>query len=576
MSIILGLNANHADSSACIIINGRLCSAFEEERFNRIKHWSGLPIESIKNCLSQNNLSFDQITDVAINTNPRSNINEKFFYFLKNYFFGKKKYEILKRLKNKVTLKNKLELVFDKNNNINYHFIDHHAAHIASAYYPSTFKKCLGVSIDGFGDFCSMVIADCDDGKITPFKKIFFPNSLGVFYEAMTQFLGFRNYGDEYKMMGLASYGEPKFYDLIQKNIFNQNSKNDFELNLNFFNFHKNNFQYKFDGSPKQDLLFSKKIHELLPVIKDEQNIENTKLKSDIASSAQKVFENYLFKIFVKYKKDYDNLVYTGGCALNSLANGKVLEKKIFKEIYIPYAPGDNGGAIGAALICHKKNYSQFDTKNLQSPYLGDRYNDEQINDILIKKYSKKITFSLEKNFQILATKTAKLLCDDNVIGWFQGNMEFGPRALGNRSILASPINKNMKSIINKKIKKRESFRPFAPVIIEDKKNEWFENESVSKFMSFVETIKQNQRQKIPAVTHKDGSGRVQTVNKDDNENLYILLNEFYKITNVPVLLNTSFNENEPIVRTPEHAIECFLRNDMDFLIINNFILEKI
>jgi carbamoyltransferase len=569
--VILGINSNHADSSACIIINGKLIAAVEEERFNRIKHWAGFPEKSISFCLQEAGVDFSMIDDVAINTNPLSNVGHKIFYFFKNYITGNKKLEIFKRYKNKFNLKKKLEKKFGTNNKLKLNFIDHHISHISSAFYPSEFQNSLAISIDGFGDFSSLVIAECLDQKIKIKKKMLFPNSLGVFYESMTQLAGFKNYGEEYKLMGLSAFGNPKYYDVLKKNCF---VNDDFyKLNLDLFEFHKKNFSYNFEGQPNQKFLLNKKIYE---IFNDNINYKtNDKdFAKDIASSAQKIFEEALFKIINFYKNKNENLVLSGGCALNSLANGKLAESKIFKNIYVPFCPGDNGGSIGAALYLHKKKYTEIKTTNLQNPYLGKKYNNEEILNTL-EKYKNKIDFKILNNDNDLNDLVCEKLLKENIIGWFQDRMEFGPRALGNRSIISSPIGPNIKNLINSKIKLRESFRPFAPSILEEKVLDWFDNKINSNYMSFVSKIRDDKKSLIPAVTHIDGTGRLQTVNPNQNKKFYNLIKKFYEISDVPILLNTSFNENEPIVMSPENALECFLRTEMDYLVVNNFFINK-
>jgi len=569
--VILGINLNHADSSACIIINGKLIAAVEEERFNRIKHWAGFPEKSISFCLQEAGVDFSMIDDVAINTNPLSNVSHKIFYFLKNYITGKKKLEIFKRYKNKFNLKKKLEKKFGINNKLKLNFIDHHISHISSAFYPSEFQNSLAISIDGFGDFSSLVIAECLDQKIKIKKKMLFPNSLGVFYESMTQLAGFKNYGEEYKLMGLSAFGNPKYYDVLKKNCFINDDI--YKLNLDLFEFHKKNFSYNFEGQPNQKFLLNKKIYE---IFNDNINYStNDKdFAKDIASSTQKIFEEALFKIISSYKNKNENLVLSGGCALNSLANGKLAESKIFKNIYVPFCPGDNGGSIGAALYLHKNKYTEIKTTNLQNPYLGKKYNNEEILNTL-EKYKNKIDYKILNNDNDLNDLVCKKLLNENIIGWFQGRMEFGPRALGNRSIISSPIGPNIKNLINSKIKLRESFRPFAPSILEEKVLDWFDNKINSNYMSFVSKIRNDKKSLIPAVTHIDGTGRLQTVNPKQNKKFYNLIKKFYEISNVPILLNTSFNENEPIVMSPENALECFLRTEMDYLVVNNFFINK-
>ena len=576
MSIILGLNCYHADSSACIIIKGKLEFGIEEERINRKKHWAGLPINSINACLINNNLTISDVTDIVINTNPYSNIKQKSIYFLKNYIKGKKKFEIFKRTRNKFKLLDDLNKNFKKNklnNKVKLHFVDHHISHIASAYYPSKFKKAIGLSVDGFGDFCSVAIAKCEHKKIEVIDRVYFPHSLGLFYEAFTQLLGFRNYGDEYKVMGLSSYGKPKFYDYINNKFFTD--KNKINLNLKFFNHIDKNFSYKFQGSPKQSKLLNKKVMMNFN-LNNETNF--LKSKADIASSIQKIFEEKLLLIIKKINKiNYSkNLVYAGGCALNSLANRKIHESKIFKKIFIPYAPGDGGGSIGAALTIANKKYKYKSIRNLSTPYIGPKYDNYEILEYIKKNNKlKKLSIKIYKNKNILFKNIAYSLYKNKIIGYFNGKMEFGARALGNRSILANPCNPKIKDIINKKIKRRENFRPFAPAILEENKFEWFNNKYQNPYMSSVELIIEKKRKFIPAVTHIDGTGRVQTVSKKINFDFYSIIKKFRLLSGVPIILNTSFNENEPIVMDYKNAIDCFLRTKMDILVLNNIVINR-
>ena len=576
MNIILGLNCNHADSSACIIKNGELLFAIEEERINRIKHWAGIPCASIEECLKNTNIDLSEITDIAINTNPLSNLHHKVIFFLKNYLLGKKKFEIAERLKKKFTIRKEINNFFAPNKlskKTKVHYIDHHTSHIASAFYPSNFKNAIGLSIDGFGDFCSLSIAKCENENINITKRIFFPDSLGVFYETFTQLIGFKNYGDEYKMMGLSSYGVPKFYQTISKNLFN---KKKIQLNLKYFNHADKNYIYKFEGKPKQQDMYSEDLKKLFNI--NELNINNIgDLHKNIASSAQKVFEEKLLEICreIKNLNFSENLVYAGGCALNSLANKKIYDSNLFKNIFIPYAPGDGGGSIGAALYFLKKN-KKNKLSNLTSPFIGPDFSNNQIKNIILNnKEINKFNYEFIENKNDLYTKVSNYIYENKIVGHFNGKMEFGARALGNRSILANPCNPNIKEIINSKIKRRESFRPFAPAILYEKKTEWFESKNFNPYMSSVENILKDKQKIIPGVTHIDGTGRVQTVTEKVNNNFYLLIKKFYEISNVPILLNTSFNENEPIVMSPQDAINCFLRTNMDVLVLNNYIIKR-
>lgn len=573
MKIILGINANHADSSACIVVDGELVAAIEEERLNRVKHFSGYPIKSIQECIKIANIDSTEITDIAFNTKPSSNIIPKSFHFLKTFSLNKN--QPFKRVIKKINIRKKLLEKFKLSKNVKFHFIEHHLAHIASAFYPSGFTKANGLSIDGSGDFVTCAIAECENNLIKIKKKTFFPHSLGIFYHGMTQFLGFKNYGEEYKMMGLAAYGKPKYYDKIKKELFFNNSKDTFRLNLKYFNHQKPGYKYITGKSLEIDQIYTNELNDLFfDEINTENNYEN--FQKNFASSVQKVYEFFFEKIIsnIVKKKYSNNLVFAGGCALNSSANQYITSNNHFDNVYINYAPGDNGGAIGAALTVSSFFNKNF--KNCRSPYIGTKYSNHEILSVLKDyNYKNKVSYEVIDETKLFDL-SAKIISEGNIIGWYQDEMEFGPRALGNRSILADPTNPNMKDIINKKIKRRESFRPFAPVTLKEFRHEWFESNYISQYMSSLSIVKKDKQKIVPAITHIDGTARVQIVEKSTNFKLASLLESFKKITNVPVLLNTSFNENEPIVMKPEEALNCILRNDLDYLVMSNFLIKKI
>ena len=573
MSIVLGINANHADSSACLIINGKLEAGFEEERIIRKKHFSGFPINSIRKCLDQAGINENDVTDIAFNTNPISNLLPKSIFFLKNLF--KNKDITIKRIVKKINQKKTLLNNFNINTNVKFHNIEHHIAHIASAYYPSKFNNAVGLSIDGSGDFVSVAISKCKKNKIKIIKKYFFPNSLGIFYHAMTQFMGFNNYGDEYKIMGMAAYGNPKYFDLLKNNLFiNQN--NSFKLNLNYFNHQKSNFRYIVSDEMIIDNIFNENLIKLF-------NLKSFQIKSDesflkdLAASVQKVYEFFFEKILtdISKMKYSENLVYAGGCGLNSSANRIITNnEKYFKNIFIPYAPGDNGGALGAAIVVASINNKTI--QNTENPYIGQCYKDSEIKEILKSKLlGSNLQYRYFSEKRDVIELAAEMISKSRVIGWFQNKMEFGPRALGNRSILADPRNPNMRNIINSKIKRRESFRPFAPSIMEEYQSDWFNTNYSSPYMSTIASVKKDKINLIPAVTHVDETARYQSVNKLNNDKFYELIKTFYKITGVPILLNTSFNENEPIVMRPDEALDCLIRTNMDALFIGNYMVTK-
>ena len=574
MKIIVGINAYHADSSACLIVDGKLIAAVEEERLNRKKHFSGYPINAVKECLRIAKIDSTQITDIAYNTKPLSNLIPKSFFFIKNLF--KKKDISTTRFFKKINIKNTIVKEFKLNKKIKYHYIEHHLAHIASAFYPSNFKKCIGLSIDGSGDFVSCAIAECENKKINIKKKIFFPQSLGIFYHGMTQFLGFKNYGEEYKMMGLAPYGKPIYFEKIMKNLFFSENKNLINLNLEYFNHAKPGYKYITGENLEIDQIFNDKLDYLFSKEKNESKDKNQFIK-DFACSVQKVYEFYFNKILrLSLSNNFsDKIAFSGGCALNSSANRILTENKnFFDDVYINYAPGDNGGAIGAALVVANQFFDNIE--NLQTPYLGTEYDNNEIEEILKNNfYKKKFSYQFYRDDDQFFKSVSKLIYEGNVIGWFQGKMEFGPRALGNRSILADPSNPNMKEIINSKIKRRESFRPFAPVVLKKFQSDWFESNFNNLYMSSVTQVKKDKQSLVPAITHIDETARIQSVDELSNKRLAFLISEFEKIKKIPLLLNTSFNENEPIVRKPEEALNCILRNDLEYLVINNFVVKK-
>lgn len=567
----LGLNLYHADSSASIFRNAELVAAAEEERFVRKKHWAGIPFKAIEFCLNSSSIGIEDIDIITVNSNLYSNIYSKLSYIIKNpnlNLLG----SALKRRQKKESLQTLLQKYFRIKKKFKIVKIDHHLSHIASSYFPSKYKDSLSISIDGFGDFCSIVISYCNEDKIKILKKLKFPNSLGVFYEGITQALGFKNYGDEYKVMGLAPYGKAIYYDLLSELFINKS----LDLNLRYFNHDKKNFTYNFEGIPNQSNLISDNfINKMKKKLKE--NNELIKGNKNLACSAQKIFEEKVFSLFEeKFLKLSENLTLSGGCAMNSSCNGKIFKKKFFKNIYISSAPGDAGGAIGSSLIYLKKQFNRNQFKNIENAFLGPSYKNLEIKELIENNNKlKNHVYYFYDNKELVQKIAAYLAKGDKVIGWFQGKMEFGPRALGNRSILSDPRNKNMRDIINSKIKLRENFRPFAPSILDEYKSEWFHFNGNSDYMSFVAEVKQEKRNTIPAVTHIDGTGRLQTVKKDVSNRFYDLINEFNNITMVPILLNTSFNENEPIVQSPTEAIETFLRTKMDALVMENYCIFR-
>jgi len=568
---IIGINYYHNGSAAALIKDGLVVSAICEERINRIKNSSKFPINSINLVLSNSNLTEKDIDFFCINTSGNIFSYKKFLFFLKHLNFN----SVFDRL-----------LFKNKKNNYNYFrsipsnkliYIDHHLCHLQSAFQISAFNESVSLSLDGSGDFSTGSFGFSKNNNTEIHGRFDFPNSLGIFYLAFTQFIGFKNFGDEYKMMGLSAYGSKNSF--LKNKISSLINYSNYQLKINtkFFDFPFVNKRFFKDNEMYYKDLFSEKLQDYLNIKTSKQFIY-TKEYADIAFTVQEVYEDILLLILNDLHNKYsnDNLCFSGGCALNSKGNGRIKKDTKFKNIFIPSDPGDAGGAIGAALsFYYKKNKDQKKISQ-PNPYLGPEFDYNIFQELLsfYEKNKKIRVYKFKSNFEMY-DKVADLIIDSNVIGWFQDRMEFGPRALGNRSILMDPRNIKAKDILNLKIKLRESYRPFAPSIIEKYLDEWFENANLSPYMNFVFTIKNEKRSIIPAVCHVDNTGRVQTVNKKDNEKFYGLINSFFEKTGVPILLNTSFNENEPIVATPKHAIETFLRTKIDYLVIQDYLISR-
>lgn len=576
---ILGINAYHGDSSACLLKDGVLVSAAEEERFRRVKHWAGFPEKSIEFCLEDSGITLSHLDHIAVNQDPYSNLTKRLSYLLLNRPNIKL---IASRINNKTKRLNLSEKLnqsiltgkFDGES----HKIEHHMAHLSSAFHVSPFEDAVSLSVDGFGDFASTAWGFSQGTDIKIDDKVYFPHSLGIFYQALTQWLGFPNYGDEYKVMGLAPYGKPTHLDALRKIVF-LDKGGKFSLNLEYFQHHTQDIKYEWEnGSPIIGELFTSKLEDLLgPKRTKDESV--SQFHMDIAHSIQAMYEEAFFHILDHLSETYNsrNLVLAGGCANNSVANGKIQRRSKFSNIYIPSAGGDAGGAIGAAYsVWHKLGGKRI--YRMDNALLGPKFTDNQIKDILDINLNQLAAQNCRSEYlsdEVLFDRTTDGLIEGKVVGWFQGRMEWGPRALGNRSILGDPRRSDMKEILNLKIKRRESFRPFAPSILREDVKDWFEEESDVPFMMQVYQINELKREEIPAVTHVDGSGRLQTVSRDNHPKYHGLIKSFKEKTGVPILLNTSFNENEPVVCIPEEAIDCFLRTKMDILVLGNWFIER-
>lgn len=582
MVMILGLNAYHGDSSACLIEDGKLISAVEEERFRRIKHWAGLPTESIRYCLEESNITIEQVDAIAINQDARKNMLKKIAFTLtERPDLGL----ILDRIKNKrqrLSIIDQLTLAFPEHKfNGKTYSIEHHLAHLYSAFYVSPYEEAVTVSVDGFGDFSSGAWGVGKGKQIKIDGRVFFPHSLGIFYQALTQYLGFPHYGDEYKVMGLAPYGKAKYLSEMRQIVLLQDDGS-YCLNLDYFRHHKENVATQWEtGSPVFGCLFSDHLTNLLGPARL-QGDELLQHHKDIAHSVQAMYEEAFFHLLNRLHERHglDAVTIAGGCGMNSVANGKISRFTPFKKVYIQSAAGDAGGAIGAAFaVWNDINKQESPRFVMDHAYWGPEYKNEFISALLADKSSEIkqqgcVIKSIADDSE-LCEVTAEAISEGKVIGWFQGRLEWGPRALGNRSILCDPRRADMKDILNLKIKRRESFRPFAPSILRECVTEWFEQDDDVPFMMKVFQVKKEKREKIPAVTHVDGSGRLQTVFKATNALYYRLIEAFYQKTNVPIVLNTSFNENEPVVCKPDEALACFLRTKMDVLVMGRYMVTR-
>ena len=583
MTLILGINAFHADAAAALVRDGRIVAAVEEERFRRIKHWAGFPSESIRWCLSQSKATIRDVDHIAINTSPGVHRGKRLAYILKTRPDLRFLVNRWKSKKERNNLSQHLLDIFSEDQlRATLHFVEHHRAHLASAFYPSPFGEASIVSVDGFGDFASSAWGFGNNNNMIMDGQVFFPHSLGAFYTAITQFLGFPNYGDEYKVMGLAPYGTPSFTSEMHQ-LVTLYEDGSYKLNLDYFQHAgKKDLDHQWNfGSPQVGCHWDPKLEELLgPARKKDEPIQQK--HKDLALSAQLMYEDAFFNILEANYRKYEcvNLAIAGGCGANSVANGKIPLRTKFKNVYVQAASGDAGGALGCALdVWHQIQDQRCEP--MLNAYLGCSSDNHEIKSLLESDNIKSLLSTAEFKVQeisdmAICNRVADALCEGLVVGWFEGKMEWGPRALGHRSILGDPRRADMKDILNMKIKRRESFRPFAPSVLREEVKNWFLLDGDVPFMMQVFSIREDKRERIPAVTHVDGSGRLQTVTHSDNQRYYQLIKCFYEKTGVPMILNTSFNENEPIVCKPREALDCFLRTRMDILVMENIMIERL
>lgn len=573
---ILGINAYHADASACIYHNDQLIAAAEEERFRRIKHWAGFPTIAIEFCLKEAGISISDVDYIGISRDPKANFGKKVFTALKNRLSIGNMLNRAKNLKKAASIEDEILNHFKigkealKAKIIN---VEHHRSHLASAFFASDFEEAAILSIDGFGDYSSTMIATGKGNKITVLDSVSYPHSAGVFYTTFTQYLGFPHYGDEYKIMGLAPYGEAKYVEQLKDVlIFKDNGL--FELNLDYFNHPKKGVQMVWEGGvPNMDSLYTQHLVDKFgPVRQKEEPL--SQYHKDLAASVQRITEELIFHILNHLQKrtGLKNSCIAGGVAQNSVANGKVLANTTFEKLYIPPAGHDAGTCLGAALWIYNQVLDKPRLPMTSHGYLGSQFSNEEIIAVLEKQ---NIAYRKLEGDELF-NHVSDCLINSGVVGWFQGRAEFGPRALGHRSIIADPRRSDAKDILNAKIKRRESFRPFAPSILKEYVEEYFEVVDDVPFMEKVFPIKKEKHVAIPAVTHADGTGRLQTVDKAVEPKYYGLIDSFRQKTGIPILLNTSFNENEPIVNTPEEALACYLRTKMDMLVMGDIVVSRV
>lgn len=652
MKIILGINAYHADSSACCLIDGEVVAAVEEERFSRVKHWCGFPEQSIRYVLQHADIDINDVDYIAVNSDNNASMLHKVRYLMRRRVSA----SLLKtRLQNRRQRQSVSDALRAMNNGERIKAkivpVEHHLSHGAACWYTSPFQYASVVSVDGFGDFSSAMIATGRRGGLTVSQRIQFPHSLGVFYQAMTQYLGFNQYGDEYKVMGLAAYGKPVFLNSMN-DVVQTRSDGRFALNMRYFVHGKQDiFSIGADGEPVFSELYSAELVRLFGVPRNRDDVVSDK-HWNLASSTQQRYEDCLFNLLRQAHKESltDNLCLSGGCAMNSVANGKIIRETPFNDVYIQPAAGDSGGALGAALWVEHNVVSQpkiavlpglagnarrvsmrtrraamlhapqlaevasdagktmfFEGNKIQysestsepaakvfDPYIGPAYPNSDIKDAT--QVAMTSCDSLELSTQTfndddrLTFWVAEQLSRGAIVAWYQGRLEWGARALGNRSILADPRRADMRNILNSKIKQREDFRPFAPSVLAESMEDWFDVQSpqfqidgaqifcladIHAYMMSTCQVLSEKQKLVPAITHVDGSARPQSVHSHINPRFHQLISAFAALTDVPMLVNTSFNENEPIVCTPDEAVACFLRTDIDILVMHRHVIAR-
>ena len=580
--LIVGLNAYHGDVAAAVVRDGVLVAALEEERFARVKHVTGFPSQAIAAGLAMAGARADEVDVWAVARGRRVHLLRKAWFAIRHQPGA----ALVRQYRGSVGYGAGLPAVIAQTFGLDavqvgarMRYVEHHPAHLASAFHTSGMPEAACCAIDGFGDFVSVSVAHGRGGRVAVLDRVYFPHSLGLLYLAITQYLGFKSYGDEYKVMGLAPYGQPRYTEAIHR-LVKLEPGGGFHLDLDYFRHWTGEITMRWNaGEPTVPDVFTKRLVELLgPSRQPGEPV--TAVHEDVAASVQSVFEDAAFHVLrgVYQKVPVDTLCLAGGCAMNSVANGKIRQNTPFRQVFIQPAAGDNGTALGAALEAWHTSGERAMGPRLEHSYWGTSYSDDQIASVIhdsgvVARGRCQLTTAQTESE--LCEATAERLAAGDIVGWYQGRMEWGARALGNRSILADPRRRDMRDTINQKIKFRERFRPFAPSILVEAIDDYFVGAVHDPFMAQVYPVRADKRDVIPAVTHVDGSGRLQSVSQTSNPLYWALIRAFQRRTGVPVLLNTSFNENEPIVERPEQALDCFLRTDMDVLVMGTHMLRK-
>ena len=575
---ILGINAYHGNASAAIVCDGRLVAAVEEERFNRVKYAAGFPSHAIRYCLREAGLELKDIAHVAVPRNPYARLGTKLFYAMRMPSFTRERIKVLAKF---TGIPQALAQAFETDPAkiaAKFHRVEHHQAHLASAFFVSPFERAALLSADGLGDFASTMWGSGDGNRVKIDGAIAFPHSLGLFYSAVTQYLGFLKFGDEYKVMGLAAYGEAVQLDVLRDIV--RINGNGFRLRLEYFTHHRTGPEMSWaeaDKTPALGKLFSEAMERRLgPKRNPEEPLEqrHRNLASALQGRLEEVYLGMLKKL--GERTGLKAVCLAGGVAFNCVANGKIFDTTGFEQVYVQPAAGDGGLAVGAAYYVWHQILRKPRSFVMDHAYWGPGYTRDEIRHAIEAMGLGMSGCRVEELAgDNLMQRTAAIVADGKILGWFQGRAEWGPRALGNRSIVADPRRGEMKEILNQRIKHREIFRPFAPSILAEATGEWFEKSHPSPFMTLAYSVRPEKREKIPAPTHVDGTGRLQTVTREANPRYWGLIKSFEQLTGVPVVLNTSFNDNEPIVCRPEEALDCFQRTQMDALVLGDFLITR-